>query len=317
VVGFVRAWGVSFPANGRFYAMGGRTSDTAGSDLQNPREYDPATDTWTTKAAAFADNQVNNMVGGVLNFGGTDFIVVVGGSAAGATTASSEVRQYNPLTDTMTTLASDPWPQNAGGATLPGGAAVFGNKLYVFGGFQINVSMITTVWQFDPAAAAGSRWTLKTATLPAPIGYIPAATAGSMIYLLGGSDFVGGTIVDTSSTLRYDPGADTITPIATIPRATGETRAVMQPFDNSIWVLGGGRVAPNPSNEVDVYLPGSNTWTVAPAFPTGRRNFPADMDPALGRIWTTGGYPVSGVPDVMNEEFDCVVPVELMSFGVE
>jgi hypothetical protein len=92
---------------------------------------------------------------------------------------------------------------------------------------------------------------------------------------------------------------------------------VMQPFDGSIWVLGGGRVAPNPSNEVDVYSPGSNTWTLAPAFPTGRRNFPADMDAALGRIWTTGGYPVAGIPDIMNEEFDCVVPVELMSFGVE
>ena len=31
----VRAVGVYFPANGNFYTMGGRTSDTAGSDFQH------------------------------------------------------------------------------------------------------------------------------------------------------------------------------------------------------------------------------------------------------------------------------------------
>jgi hypothetical protein len=319
LAGFVRAWGLFFPANGRFYAMGGRTSDTAGSDLQNPHEYDPVGDAWTTKAATFANNQVNNMVGGVLNFGGTDFIVVVGGSAAGATVGTSEVRQYDPVADAMTTLATDPWPGNtAPGDKLPGGAAVLGNKLYVFGGFQINVGMLNTIWQFDPAAPAGSRWTQKTATLPTPLGYIPAVASGSLIYLMGGSTFVGGVLNDTNSALSYDPVADVITPLAAIPRATAETRAVRQPFDGSIWVLGGGRIAPNPSNEVDVYFPGSNTWGTAPAFPTARRNFPADIDPAVGRIWTTGGYAVDNVtPLTMNEEFDCVVPVELLGFGVE
>ena len=34
--------GVFFPANGKFYAMGGRMSDTAGSEFTHPLEYDPA-----------------------------------------------------------------------------------------------------------------------------------------------------------------------------------------------------------------------------------------------------------------------------------
>ena len=38
----VRSVGVFFPANGKFYAMGGRSADTAGSDFTNPFEYDPA-----------------------------------------------------------------------------------------------------------------------------------------------------------------------------------------------------------------------------------------------------------------------------------
>ena len=38
----VRLVGVYFPANGKFYAMGGRSSDVAGSDFTNPFEYDPS-----------------------------------------------------------------------------------------------------------------------------------------------------------------------------------------------------------------------------------------------------------------------------------
>ena len=44
--------------------MGGRSADTAGSDFTHPFEYDPATNTWTTKGATYADNQVNNMACG-------------------------------------------------------------------------------------------------------------------------------------------------------------------------------------------------------------------------------------------------------------
>jgi hypothetical protein len=316
-----RAWGVFFPGNGNFYAMGGRQTDTAGSDYINPREFNPTTNTWTVKSAAYSSLQVCNMVGGVLTFLGNSVIITVGGSAAGGTTATSEVRAYNPITDVMTVIATDPWPGNVGGTVLPGGGAVFNNNLYVFGGFNINVGMVNTIWQFNPAAAAGTRWTQKTAVLPAGRGYIPTATAGNFIYMAGGSDFVGALITDTNQSVRYDPVADVISPIAPIPRATGETRAVLQPFDNTIWVLGGGRVAPNPSTEVDVYNPATNTWSTAPAMANPKRNFSADMDPqtpALGaRIWAVGGYDAAGAVNALNNQFTCTVPVDLITFGVE
>ena len=57
-------------------------------------------------------------------------------------------------------------------------------------------------------------------------------------------------------------------------------------------VMGGGRVAPNPSNQVDVYDPGTDSWTTGtpvPAFITARRNFPTDTD-GTSRIWLAGGY---------------------------
>src|SRR6266568_8617381 len=67
----VRMVGVYFPPNGKFYAMGGRSSDAAGSDFTHPFEYDSGSNTWTTKAATYPDKQVNNMACGVLTVSGT------------------------------------------------------------------------------------------------------------------------------------------------------------------------------------------------------------------------------------------------------
>ena len=307
----VRSWGTFFPPDGKFYLMGGRMDDVAGDDFMQVNIYDPATDTWSASNATFADGQVNNMVGGVLDFGGTQFIVVVGGSAAGATTSTTEVRQYDPVGDAMITLTNDPWIGNTDGTMLPGGAAVYENKLFVFGGFHIGVGMLDTIYQFDPAATEGSRWTAMTATLPTPIGYIPTAMSGGLIYLLGGSawDDVNLTLLDSQESSVFDPDTDTLSPVTTpIPRATAETRAVTM-SDGTIWVLGGGRVAPNPSNEVDIYDPVADAWSLGPPLTAARRNFPADIDPATDRIWAAGGYDIDGLtPLNVNEEFDpCVV----------
>ena len=106
----VRAVGVSFPANGNFYTMGGRTSDTAGSDFQHALQFSPGSNSWTQRPSTFPDNQMNNMACGVLTVSGTPQIYCVGGSAAGQTTATGRVFAYNPVTDTPTTLTGDDWP---------------------------------------------------------------------------------------------------------------------------------------------------------------------------------------------------------------
>ena len=282
----IRAAGIWYPPNGRFYSLGGRTSDAAGSDILNPYEYDPITDSWSVKTAAYNNNQVNNMAAGLLNVGGNWLVYTVGGSAAGATTATPEVRVYDPLADTITVITTDPWPAPAN--TLPGGSVVFDNKLYILGGFIINISMSDQIWVFDPNAANGTRWTLKAAILPIPLGYIPAAVIGSNIYTGGGSEWVGGTLQDSTASYRYDPVVDSITTITSIPRPTGETRALE--VNGEMWVLGGGRTAPNPSNEVDIYNPNTDLWSTGLPFTTARRNFPADINPLSGEIYLVGGY---------------------------
>lgn len=300
LAGAVRAWGVFFPANGKFYVLGGRQSDTAGSEILHPREYFPLGQTWAAKITAFPDNQIANMVGGVLKVDAKDYIVLVGGTAAGATTASSTVLVYDPILDAGLTLTTDPWPGNVGGTILPGGAAVLDNKLYVFGGYNIGVGMVDAIWSFDPLAAAGSRWTQMSATLPTPLGYIPTATSGSSIYLLGGSEYVAGNLTDTTHAYRYTPGPGSIVAIAPLPRAAAETRAVTQ-RDGRIWLLGGGRSAPNPTTEVDVYDPVSNSWALGPPMLTARRNFAADINPGTGEVFAVGGYAPSTATNVTEK----------------
>jgi Kelch motif protein len=285
------------PPHGKFYAMGGSSSDAAGSDFTHPFEYDPVLNSWTTKRATYPDIQVNNMACGVLNVTGGNYVYCVGGSAAGATTATDRVFRYNPVTDTLTTIAA-PWP-GAMGTILPGGFSVYNNKLYILGGFNINVGMVDTIWEFTPNPPG---WVLKNAHLPTALGYIPTATIGNVIYTAGGSTW-DGTLHDSNFSFGYDPVADTIGTIATIPRATAETRGLN--FCGTMSVMGGGRDAPNPSNEVDIYDPTTNSWSIGLPFANARRNFPTDTD-GTNRVLVAGGYAPTD-PTNSTESFDCPV----------
>src|SRR5882724_2918560 len=53
----VRMVGVYFQANGKFYAVGGRSMDGVGNDFTHPFEYNPSSNTWTIKSATYPDNQ--------------------------------------------------------------------------------------------------------------------------------------------------------------------------------------------------------------------------------------------------------------------
>ncbi len=306
----VRMVGVYFPANGKFYTVGGRSMDGVGNDFTHPFEYDPSSNTWTIKSAIYPDNQVSNMACGVLNESGTDYIYCVGGSAGGQTTAIDRVFRYNPVSDTIESIAA-PWPGDSDGITLPGGFSVFNNKLYILGGFRINTAMTNTIWEFSPGT---NTWIQKTATLPVARGYIPTVTYLKFIWTAGGSDWNGTTLVDTNDSFKYDPVADSITTFPSIPRATAETRALkfadgfVAGCRPSIWVIGGGRTPPNPSNEVDVTCGG--TWAIGPPFVTPRRNFPTDTD--IGQInfgtayiWLAGGYASDGVTPLSSMEIYC------------
>jgi N-acetylneuraminic acid mutarotase len=279
--------------------MGGRSSDTAGSDFMHPFEYTPILNSWRTKSATYPDNQVSDMACGVLNVNGADYIYCVGGSAAGATTATDRVFRYDPVTDSIITIGA-PWP-GAMGTILPGGFTVFDNKLYILGGFNINVGMVDTIWEFTPSPPT---WVQKSAVLPTALGYIPTATLGGILIATGGGSTWDGTALhDSTFSFAYDPVADTIHAIPSIPRATSQTRGLN--FCNMMYVMGGGVDVPNPSNEVDIYDPVSNSWSVGQPFAHARRDFATDTDGSQ-RIWLAGGYDASGSPTDSVEVFNCL-----------
>src|SRR5262245_17026430 len=123
----------------------------------------------------------------------------------------------------------------------------------------------------------------------APEGVMYARTCiiDGIMYVAGRTDFQGGTVVDTHHQFSFIAASNTICSITHIPRATGETRGLN--FCNKMYVMGGGRVAPNPSNEVDIYDPGTDTWSTGLPFVNARRNFPTDTD-GTNHIWLAGGY---------------------------
>jgi hypothetical protein len=299
----VRTVGV-LATNGNFYVMGGRSMDGVGNDLMHPFEYSGGYNgTWTIKSATYPDNQVSNMACGLLTDSGTSYIYCVGGSAGGQTTATSRMFRYNPATDTITTIPA-PWPGDADGITLPGGFSVSNNKLYILGGFRINTGMVDTIWEFTPGT---NTWVQKSAHLPVPLGYIPTTSFFGRIYMGGGSTWDGTAIHDSTYSFSYDPTADSISTIPSIPRATGETRAIaftllLVPV-HQMWVMGGGRDAPNPSNEIDVYDTSNNTWSTFGSFLTPRRNFA--VDGAGCSIFLAGGYASDGVTPLSSMEFFC------------
>ena len=290
-----RAAGIYFPANGRFYAMGGRSSDSVGSDQTNPFEYNPTTNTWATKAATYPDAHVSDMACGALtDSGGTPQIYCVGGSQAGQTTATARIFGYDPVADTITTLtAADNWPGDASGTILPGGFAVVGNKLYIMGGFDINNATTHQTWVFDPTAAVGSRW-LQLSDYPADRGYIPATAVGNLLYTGGGSFWDGTALRDTIDSYKYDTTTDTWITIASIPSPTAETEAVN--IYGVMFVLAGGEANQKkpmlPSDPLSyrfIYSPVCNFWAQGVSFVNPRRHFPADSDGG-SRIWLVGGY---------------------------
>ena len=275
--------------------MGGR--DVNNVEFIHPFEYDPVANSWTTKAASYPDGFVSNIECAVANDSGTDFIYCVGGSSFATQTSTGRVFRYDPMADVITTVSGN-WPPGDANV-LPGGIAAFNNNIFILGGFNINTSVTDEIWEFTPNPAG---WVKKGATLPVPRAYIPTTTIGKFIYTGGGADWdpIGMTLVDTSDSFQYDPTADSIASIASIPRPTSNTRALN--FCNQMYVMGGAFSAI--SNEVDIYDPVSNTWSIGQPFVTARRNAATDTD-GTNNIWLAGGYDASILIIASTEIFNC------------
>ncbi|MDD5013203.1 MAG: kelch repeat-containing protein [Candidatus Pacebacteria bacterium] len=216
--------------NNKIYVMGGNSS-TVGPDgntiLNTNYEYDPATNTWTTKAPMPQDSHGHSAT--VYN----NIIYVAGGFNMTSGYLNRTIA-YDPATNTWTTKAVMPYRVSNN--------ALFtvGNKIYSVGGFS-NVSGtwqdINNVQEYDPAT---NTWTAKTSMSYARSGLF-GAVINNKIYVTGGH--YTGTASPAFNSLKteeYDPATNTWTTKANslIARNANGTCSVAA-VNNKMYVIGG------------------------------------------------------------------------------
>ena len=133
--------------------------------------YHPNTNTWTTKAATYPDTQVNRhgLVGMERTWISQLHLIVQAPWAAGAVTHSPRVPLRSVLLKHIPIFTgADNWPGDSSGTILPGGFAPFASgldlstRLYILGGFDINVASTNQIWSLSQELAVGSKSDTKS-----------------------------------------------------------------------------------------------------------------------------------------------------------
>jgi subtilisin family serine protease len=306
--GLGRYTGIYYPPNNRVYFLGGRCENnttTTGSVFY----YDVAASTYAATGAVMPVPVSNYQMVQIDDGGvhGPGFYIVGGRKGDGS--QATELQVYYPDDNTVQVIATDPFPPAV--PYSPGGVASQSDKIYVFGGFS-GTAMVTETYVYNPAAAAGSRWTLSDCDLPTPRSYIAAVAVGDMIYAIGGDEWDGSTLVPITDTLVLDTadlGAcwqDDL--MADLPAVNGDAPAVYvppedEPIGGGIFVVGGNFTTID--RLVFRYDLVGDLWEefrqlVIPDPATGRRNQALAYLPSTASgdgtpgLWTFGGYDGSG-----------------------
>ena len=160
-------------------------------------EYDPATDTWTTKTnmkkARFSlSTCVLN--GKIYAIGGDP------GSSEGTYVGLATVEVYDPATDTWTTKTNMPTARGYLSASVVNG------KIYAIGGGRtLSTSGLSTVEEYDPVADI---WTTKT-NMPTARFFLSTNAVNNKIYAIGGSVKAWPSWQACSKLEEYHPSSDT------------------------------------------------------------------------------------------------------------
>jgi N-acetylneuraminic acid mutarotase len=258
--------------NGKIYAIGGGNNSATGgpNNLNVNEEYDPATNTWTTKKPMPTARH---------SFGIAVYqnkIYCIGGSINGPRLAVNEV--YDPATDSWETKTSMPTARAGLIANTVNG------KIYLMGGDPAN----TTNEAYDPTADS---WSTK-AQIPTSADSSQSAVVNNKVYLFGG-------LSSRNSTQIYDPVTDKWTSGIPIPSGVAEGAAIATAGANvpvRIYLMGGettyvrnGVTHGNVTDLNQVYDPESNAWSTGARLPTELRFF--GLAAVNDTLYAIGGFP--------------------------
>jgi len=250
--------------NGKIYAVGGNPGSSGG--LRALEEYDPATDTWATKAP------MSKARGGLCVSEAVGKIYAIGGMT-GPGSSFTTVEEYDSTTDTWTTKA--PMPTGRFGLS----ASAVNGKIYAIGGQASWPNVNSRVEEYDPVTDA---WTRK-ADMPTARAHLSTSAINGKIYAIGG----GTAYPDTTARVEeYDPVTDTWTIKAKMP--TARTMLATCVSNGKIYAIGGVAHGDGPPiSNLEEYDPVTDTWTTKAHMPTARSFLAASA--VNGIIYAIGG----------------------------
>jgi N-acetylneuraminic acid mutarotase len=221
--------------NGIVYAVGG--IDSASGSARRPvgtvEAYDPATNTWTAKAAmpTVRFTLAVGVVNGVL-------YAVGGQSGPGYVTT---VEAYDPTTDTWTTKA----PMST--ARFGPAVGVVNGVLYAVGGQSGSSAYLATVEAYDPPT---NTWTAKAA-MPTARSHLAVCVVNGVLYALGGGNTGPPYVLPTVE--AYDPATNTWTSKA--PMSTARYALAGGVINGLLYAVGGDNGSTTTFTTVEAYTP--------------------------------------------------------------
>lgn len=172
-------------------------------------------------------------------------------------------------------------PPIAGGALQETAAVALGGKVYVLGGFDRTISVVDTVWIYDPVTCAWS----AGPPLPRAVHHANAIAHGDTLYVLGA--LTGRDFAPLGEAWAWTPGgADAWRTLASLPAGRARGSAAAGAVGDTLYLAGG--LGDGTRADVLAYDPIGDRWLPDPP------SLPAPREHACGavvdgRLYVLGG----------------------------
>jgi N-acetylneuraminic acid mutarotase len=252
--------------NGKIYVIGGQ-SYSANFKFRTVEEYDPVTDTWTTKA----DMPTARCSLAAVELNGK--IYALGGNGSGSVHLNT-VEEYDPATNKWTTKAGMIRSRHGLSAVTANG------KIYAVGGIA-GTKVYSSVEEYDPATDTWKEWIVTPEVRFASRWFHASAYIDGNIYLTGGYYDNSG---NTDKTFKYNIAANSYTEMAKLPQGAEDLAAVS--LGGKAYFMGGFFI--KMMSALQVFDPEKGTWEQKTPMPTARTGLAAAV--AGGKIYAIGGW---------------------------
>lgn len=234
--------------DGIVYLAGG--VDAAGTALTTCYAFDPAADSWSTKASV--PTATKDM--GFFVHGGKLYLIGGWNNASGSL---STVQIYDPATDSWSSGASTPTPWRGAVCGVIGGIA------YCAGGLTSS-SNAGLCYSYDPATDS---WSAALATMPTHVWDAAGGAVAGRLVVVGGLNPSSATVANVQI---YDPGANSWSAGTSMANAMDEMACVA--VGDLLYKMGGTTNDGNSGKRdwLYVYDIAANSWTQLTSAPGQR-----------------------------------------------